>query len=131
MGVDVAGVLFAVWPDGGIPPFPEFLIDLGDTARASLAPLTFVSLEGAVGGFSRSGPDFYLRISFTDALIDLHRRCPAHLIGDVGVDVQCGAAGDVPDDGGECFHVHAVFQTGRAENVPEIVKPNLFAPSSL
>ena len=51
VGIDVAGVLFAVRPDGGIPPFPELLIDLGDTARASLAPLALVGLKCAGGGF--------------------------------------------------------------------------------
>ena len=56
VGVDVASILFAVRPDGGIPSLPQFLIDLGDTARACLASLTFASLEGAGGGFRGAAP---------------------------------------------------------------------------
>lgn len=107
------------------------VIDLGDTARARLAPLAFVGLEGAGGGFPGCCAMLYRWISFTDTLVDFRCRRPAHLVGDMGVDVQCGAAGNVPDDSGKCFHIHAVFQTGRAKNVPEIMKPNLFAPGSL
>ena len=66
-----------------------------------------------------------------NALVDFYRRCPAHLIGDMGVDVQRGAAGDVTDDGGEGLDVHTVLQRGRAECVTQIVEPYLFALSPL
>ena len=56
VSVDVAGVLLAVWPDRGIPSFPEAFIDLGNTARAHLAPLALVGLEGVGAGFRGAAP---------------------------------------------------------------------------
>ena len=131
MGIDVAGVLFAVRPDGGIPPFPELLIDLGDTARASLAPLALVGLKCAGGGFPGCHSTFYRWISFADTLVDFHCRRPAHLVGDVGVDVQCGAAGHMPDDGREGFDVHSMFQGKGRKCVSKVMESDLFAPGSL
>ena len=52
LGVHIAGVFFAVWPDGGVPSFPQMVVDLADTAGAWLAPLTLVGLKGAGGGFA-------------------------------------------------------------------------------
>ena len=72
-----------------------------------------------------------LGLSPTDALVDLHRRCTAHFVGDVGVDIQCGAAGDMTDNGGECFDIHAMFQTCCAKYMAQIVESNLFTPSPL
>lgn len=110
VGIDVAGVLFTVWPDGGVTPLPEFFIDLGDTAGTCFAPLALVGLEGVGGWLSGCYLSHCLRIRLSDALVDFCCRRPAHLIGDVGVDVQRGAAGDVPDDGGEGLDVHAMLQ---------------------
>ena len=117
VGIDVAGVFFTVWPDRGIPPLPEFLVDLGDTACASFAPLAFVGLEGAGSGLLRRSFGCCLRISLANALVNLHCRCPAHIVGDVGVDIQRGAAGDMTNDGGECFYIHAMFQGNRRKCV--------------
>ena len=52
LGVHIAGVFFAVWPDGGVPSFPQMVVDLADTAGAWLAPLTLVGLKGAGDGFA-------------------------------------------------------------------------------
>ena len=41
-----------------------------------------------------------------------------HIICDVSVDVQCGGAGDVADDGGQGLHIHPMFQRIGGENVP-------------
>ena len=89
-----------------------------------------MSLEGAGGGFSRGSPGLYLRINFPDTLVDFHCRRPAHLIGDMGVDVQRGAAGYVPDDSGEGLDIHAMFQGNGRKCVPEVMKSDLFAPGS-
>ena len=52
LGVHIAGVFFAVWPDGGVAALPQMIVDLADTAGAWLAALTLVGLKGAGGGFA-------------------------------------------------------------------------------
>ena len=37
---------------GGVPSFPQMVVDLADTAGAWLAALTLVGLKGAGGGFA-------------------------------------------------------------------------------
>lgn len=37
--------------------------------------------------------------AFGDPTVNLYRRCPTYLVCDVGVDVQCGTAGYMADDG--------------------------------
>ena len=78
-----------------------------------------------------SRPPLGVRLQPTDTLVDLHRRCTAHFVGDVGVYIQCGAAGDVANNGGERFDVHAMFQTCCAKYMAQIVESNLFAPSPI
>ena len=41
-----------------------------------------------------------------------------HIVRNMGIDVQRGGAGDVADDGGQCFYIHAMFQRIGSENVP-------------
>ena len=130
MGVDIAGVLFPIWPDGGVAPLPELPIDFGGTARTRFAPLSLAGTEGAGGWFSGCGFNF-LWVRPADAPVDFYGRRPAHLIGDVGVDVQRGAAGYVTDDGGEGLDVHSMFQRNRGKCVSKIVKAYFFAPSPL
>ena len=45
MGVDIAGVLFAVGPFGGVASLEEVVVDLGDAAGAGLALAAHVGLE--------------------------------------------------------------------------------------
>ena len=52
LGVHIAGVFFAIWPDGGVAALPQMVVDLADTAGAWLAPLTLVGLKGAGDGFA-------------------------------------------------------------------------------
>lgn len=111
VGIDVSGVLLAIRPDGRIPPLPQVVVDLRDASGAWFASLPFVSPEGAGSGLLRCRYGLLLGLSPTDSLVDLHRRCTAHFVGDMGVYIQRGAAGDVTDDGRERFDVHAVFQT--------------------
>ena len=49
MGVDIAGVLFAVGPLGGVAPLEEMVVDLSDAAGAGSALAAHVGLE--VGHF--------------------------------------------------------------------------------
>lgn len=86
------------------------VVDLGDAACTCFAPLAFVGLKGAGGGLSECCSGFYLWNSFNNALVNFCRRHLAHLIGDMGVDVQRGVAGHVPNDSGECLGVHSMLQ---------------------
>jgi len=108
VGIDISGVLFTVRPDGGVAPFPEAFIDLSDASCASLAALSFVSLEGAGDGFLRYCVCFWLWLSFANALVNFCRRCFPHLVRDMGVYVQRSAAGHVANDGGEGLDIHPV-----------------------
>ena len=107
------------------------VVDLSDAACSGCAPLTLVGLESAGGWFLGCYVSLCLRWAcFPNALVDLCCRFPPHLIGDMGVDVQRGAAGYVPDDGGECFRVHTVFQCGSTERMSKIMKSDLFTPGA-
>ena len=107
------------------------VVDLADTAGARFAPLSLVGLEGAGGWFlgCRFLPGF--RFGSPDSLVDLVRRVLPHGIGDVGVGVQGGGAGHMADDGAQGLDVHAVFQGGGGEGVPQIVEPQMPALRSL
>lgn len=61
-------------------------------------------------------------LRLADALVNLCSGLPLHIVRDVGVDVQCGGAGDVADDSGEGLHIHPMFQRVGSENVSEIVE---------
>lgn len=54
-GLDVAGVLFAVWPDRGVTPLPELVIDLGDTARACRRALLWMGTAVISAGIAIRG----------------------------------------------------------------------------
>lgn len=41
-----------------------------------------------------------------------------HLVRDMSVDVQRGAAGHMADDRGKGLHIHAVLQGGSGEGMP-------------
>ena len=115
-GRKCCGGAFSVQPNERIPFSPEFFADSGDTARARLAPLALVGLECAGAGFRGvvSIPTCELALPIPY----LHCCRPAHLVGDMGVDIQRSATGHVPDDDGECLDIHAVFQQSRDECVP-------------
>ena len=50
-----------------------------------------------------------------------------HFVGDVGVDVQRGGAGDVANNGGQGLDVHAMFQGVGGECVSEVVEADMLA----
>lgn len=129
VGVDIPGVLFPIRPHRGVSAFPKIFLDLLEVARPRSAPLRLIWYER----FPFSG--FLLpvlgQLRLGDALVDADRCILLHLIGDVGVDVQSGPGGDVPNDGGQCFDVHAVFQGDGGKGVPQIMKSDSFAPGAL
>ena len=131
LGVDIAGMLFAVRPDGGVAALPQVVVDLSDASGAWLATFTLVRLEGAGSGFLCGGFCFCRKLGLADSPVDFACRCLPHLIGDVGVDVQRGAAGHVPDHRGEGFDIDSVFQRHGGEQVTQVVEADVFAPGPL
>lgn len=118
LSVHIAGVFFAIWPDGGVAALPQMVVDLADTAGAWLAALALVGLKGAGGGFAgRSFSGVRGGVS-SNPLIDFCRCGALHLVGDMGVDVQGSGAGHMADDGGEGLDIHAVLQGGGGEGMP-------------
>ena len=59
-----------------------------------------------------------LRIGFANTLIYLHCRSSSHFIGNMGVDVQRGAAGNVANNGGQGLNIHPMFQGSGRKCVP-------------
>ncbi len=49
---------------------------------------------------------------------NLLRRILLHLGGDVSVGVQRGCRRDMPDDGGQGFHIHPILQRQHSERMP-------------
>ena len=130
MGIDVPGISLTIRPDGGVPAFPQVVTDLRDASCARLAPLPFAGLECAGSGLAGHCRCF-CDLGFADSLVNPYRRCAAHFVGDVGVDVQRGAAGDMTNDGRECFDVHAMLQACCGKYMAQVVESNLFTLSSL
>ena len=60
MGVDIAGVLFAVGPFVGVAAFEEVVIDLGDAAGAGPALTANVRLEIGHARLFRRGQGRFL-----------------------------------------------------------------------
>ena len=124
-------MLFAVRPDGGVAALPQVVIDLCDASGAWLAALALVRLEGAGSGLSWHRLILHLCLRFDDALVNLHCCCTAHLIGDMGVDVQRSAAGNVTNHRGESFDIHSMLQGHGGEQVAEVVEADVLAPGPL
>ena len=61
---------------------------------------------------------YRLWIGLCDTHIDFRRRFLPHLIGDVGVGVQRGGAGHMPQNGRQGLDVHSVSQSIGGEGVP-------------
>jgi len=55
-----------------------------------------------------------------DAAVDVGRSRLAHIVGDVGVDVQRGGGRHVAQHGRERLHIHAVLQRERREGVAQV-----------
>ena len=125
--VDITGEASAVGEPWGVPAFPQIFVDLADTPGAGFAALPFVGLEG--GGHRLPWGRIYILGSFRfdDPTVNFGRRGFPHLIRDMSVDIECCCGGNMTDDGGQGFDVHAVFQRCGGECVPEIVKPNVLA----
>ena len=131
LGVDVAGMLFAVRPDGGVAALPQVVIDLCDASGAWLATFTLVRLEGAGSGFLCGGFCLRFELSLANPLVNLACRRLPHLVRDMGVDVQRSAAGNVTNHRGESFDIHSMLQGHGGEQVAEIMEADMLAPGSL
>ena len=119
MGIDVAGPLFAVWPHRGVAALPEVLVDLADTPGARPAAGQLYGYKGLLLlPDSRLPLRLRLHLRRCDPLVDVQGSFPSHLVGDVGIGIQCGRRGDMTDDGGEGLHIHPVFQGQGGESVP-------------
>ena len=124
-------MLFAVRPDGGIPSLPQIVVDLSDAPSAWFAAFPLVRLEGAGGEFPGRGFRLLCGLDLADSPVDFACCRLSHLIGDVGVDVQSGAAGHVTDHRGEGLDVHPMLQRHGGEQVAEVVEADVFAPCPL
>lgn len=124
-------MLFAVRPDGGIPSLPQIVVDLSDAPSAWFAAFPLVRLEGAGGEFPGRGFRLLCGLDLADSPVDFACCRLSHLIGDVGVDVQCGAAGHMPNHRGEGLDVHPMLQRHGGEQVAEIMEADVLAPGPL
>ena len=126
VGVDIAGVLFAVGPLGRVAPFKQMVVELGDAAGAGLAPEPHVGLE--IGHTRRRIccrcsflPDCrsaLLRRCFADTAVNVRGSGALHVVGDVGVYIQRCRRRHMTQHGRERFHIHAVFQRQGRERMP-------------
>ena len=86
VGIDIAGVLFAVGPLGRVAPFKQMVVELGDAADAGLALAAHIGLE--IGHTRRH---ICCRCSFLpDCRSALLRRC----LADTAVNVR-GSGGEI------------------------------------
>lgn len=123
MGVHVSRVLLAVGPDGRVAALEQVVVQLADAAGAGPAHAAAVGLEvGHARRLRRRVGRYrallFLRPRLDDAAVDVGRGRLAHIVGDVGVDVQRGGGRHVAQHGRERFHIHAVLQRERREGVP-------------
>ena len=126
VGVDIAGVLFAVGPLGRVAPLKQVVVDLSDAAGAGLALAAHVGLEIGHARLFRCGRGSFLprrrsglwRRCFADATVDVGGGRALHIVGDVGVDVQRGGRRHMAQHGGEGLHVHAALQGQRCKCMP-------------
>ena len=136
VGVDIAGVLFTVGPFWRIASFKEMVVNLTDAAGARPALAAHVGLEVGHTRLFRLGRGSFLprlrsvllRRCFADAAVDVGGGREPHVVGDVGIDVQCGGRRHMAQHGGEGFHIHAVFQSQRCESMAKVMKSNMLAP---
>ena len=117
----------------GVAAFVEMVVELVDTAGAWLADLAgvgaeflFVLRHFLLGGKPILQGFVVLEgLAAADAALGLLRRLALHGAGDVAVDVDGDGGGDVADDGGEGFHVHAELQGYGGEGVAQIVEADV------
>ena len=89
VGVDIPGEATTVGEPRGVSSFPEVLVDLADASGAGLTALPFVGLEGGGGWFPWCCVHVLCGFTFGDSTVDFCRCGFPHLIGDMGVDIEC------------------------------------------
>ena len=62
---------------------------------------------------------------FAEALLYLVGCTPLHIVGDMGVNVECRFRGNVTYDRRQRFYIHTVGKSGCSEGVPEIVEADV------
>ena len=98
-----------------VAALPQVVIELGDTPGSRFAVLALDRLKvSSVGRFRRLP---LRRFSPGDGPVNFVRRLLPHLVGDMGVDIQRGGTGHMPDDCGQGFHVHPVLQSAGGKGV--------------
>lgn len=128
VGVGVPGMFFAVRPDGGVASLPQMIVDLSDAPGAWFTAFPFVRLEGAGSELPGCGSRLRCGLDLADPLVNLKRRCLPHLVSNMRIDVQRGAAGYVANYRGESLDVHAVLQGHGSEQVTQVVETDVSAP---
>lgn len=136
VGVHVSCVLLAVGPDGRVAAFKQVVVELADTAGAGPAHAAAVGFEvGHARRLRRRGGRcralLFLRLRLDDAAVDVGRGRLAHVVGNVGVDVQRGGGRHVAQHGRERLHIHTVLQRERREGVAQVVETHMPAPGVL
>ena len=104
LGIDISGVFLAVRPHWRVAALPEMFPQLADAPGSRPAPGRLhrhkVLLCGFVCLFQHG-----LHFRLGDTLVDVQRRFPPHLIGDVGIGIQGCGRGDISDKGGERLYI--------------------------
>ena len=139
MGVDVAGVLFAVDPGGRVAALPQVWAFLCDASSAGPALFASNRLEiGHAGLFVLARGSILPRLGttlrrcrLTDATVDVGRGLPLHIVADVSVDVQRGRRRHMAKHGGECFDIHAALERQRRKCMAQIVEADVRQASLL
>ena len=139
MGVDIAGVLFAVDPCGRVAALPQVRPFLRDASGARPALLARDRLEvGHARLFALAGDSFLPRRraalrqrSFADAAVDVSCGLPLHIVGDVSVDVQRSRRRHMTQHGGEGLDVHAALERQRCVGMARVMEADVRQASLL
>ena len=135
LGIDRMHLTLTLGVGRRIAALKEVIVELVDPAGAGLLHFALVRCERwAYGRFSVLGGKLVvqrlvglIRLAVADPALDLLRGLLLHGAGDVAVDVDGGCRGDMSDDGGERFLVHAVLQGGCGEGMAQVVEADVLA----
>ena len=120
---------------GRVSAFIEVVIELVDAAGSRFAMFALVRGERlAYRRFFVLGGKLVvqrlvglIRLAVADPALDLLRRLLLHGAGDVAVNINRRSRRNMPDDGGERFHVHAVLQGGGCKGMAQVVEADVLA----
>src|SRR5574344_2134296 len=100
------------------------LANLGDAAGASSPLISLVGLKRLFGLFCGFIASFVRIISYcvAEPSVNLCGGILAHVVRDVGVNVQRGRRRYMTQQSGECFDIHSVFKRCRAKCMAKVVE---------